>query len=139
MLTLLTMCLIIGLSAGLMSGMFGIGSGSIRTPLLYFTGLPLLSACGINLLVIPFSSFVGAISHRQNIDWKFTPHMVIGGTFGSITGAFLTGIIPTLFLTIIFVIVSIITVWESIWIGSLLILLRKLGQMRRLLSVEHFF
>jgi uncharacterized membrane protein YfcA len=110
MLTLITACLIIGLSAGLMSGMFGIGGGSIRTPLLYFTGLPLLSAYGINLLVIPFSSLVGAISHRQNIDWKFTPHMVIGGTFGSITGAFLTGIIPTISLSIIFVIVSIITV-----------------------------
>ena len=110
MLTLLTMCLLIGFSAGLMSGMFGIGGGSVRTPLLYLAGLPLLSAFGINLLVIPFSSLVGAISHRKNIDWKFTPHMVIGGTFGSITGAFLTGIIPTLSLAIIFVIVSIITV-----------------------------
>jgi len=36
--------------------------------------------------------------------------MVIGGTFGSVTGAFLAGIIPTLSLAIIFVIVSIITV-----------------------------
>jgi len=106
----LTVCLLIGLSAGLMSGMFGIGGGSIRTPLLYFAGFPLLSAFGINLLVIPFSSLVGAISHRKNIHWKFTPHMVIGGTLGSITGAFLAGIIPTLSLAIIFVIVSIITV-----------------------------
>jgi len=110
MITLLTMCLLIGFSAGLMSGMFGIGGGSVRTPLLYFAGLPLLSAFGINLLVIPFSSLVGAISHRKNIDWKFSPHMVIGGTFGSVTGAFLAGIIPTLSLAIIFVIVSIITV-----------------------------
>jgi uncharacterized membrane protein YfcA len=110
MLTLLTVCLLIGFSAGFMSGMFGIGGGSIRTPLLYFAGLPLLSAFGINLLVIPFSSLVGAISHRKNIDWKFTPHIVIGGTFGSITGAFLAGIIPILSLAIIFVIVSIITV-----------------------------
>ncbi|RLE73131.1 MAG: sulfite exporter TauE/SafE family protein, partial [Thermoprotei archaeon] len=40
--------LFIGLFAGFMSGMFGIGGGSIRTPLLYVAGLPLLSAFGIN-------------------------------------------------------------------------------------------
>ena len=110
MITLLLICLLIGLFAGFMSGMFGIGGGSVRTPLLYATGLPLLSAFGINLLVIPFSSFIGAISHRKNIDWKFAPYVVIGGTLGSIMGAFLAGLIPTLILAIIFVIVSIITV-----------------------------
>jgi len=56
--------LCIGLFAGFMSGMFGIGGGSIRIPLLNLAGLPLLSAFGINLLVIPFSSIVGAISQR---------------------------------------------------------------------------
>ena len=90
--------------------MFGIGGGSIRTPLLYIGGLPLLSAFGINLLVIPFSSLVGAISHRKNIDWKCARYVVIGGIFGTVIGAFLTGFITTLILAIIFVIVSIITV-----------------------------
>jgi len=90
--------------------MFGIGGGSIRTPLLYVAGLPLLSAFGINLLVIPFSSIVGALSHRKNIDWKFAPCVVIGGTLGSIMGAILVGLIQTLVLAIIFVSVSILTV-----------------------------
>ena len=106
----LLICLLIGLFAGFMSGMFGIGGGSVRTPLLYVAGLPLLSAFGINLLVIPFSSLVGAISHRKNIDWKFAPCVVIGGTAGSLIGAFSVGFIPTLVLAIIFVIVSIITI-----------------------------
>lgn len=108
--TLLLICLLIGLLAGFMSGMFGIGGGSVRTPLLYVAGLPLLGAFGINLLVIPFSSLVGAISHRKNIDWRFAPYAVIGGTAGSVLGAFLVGFIPTLALSIIFVIVSIITI-----------------------------
>lgn len=102
--------LLIGFFAGFMSGMFGIGGGSIRTPLLYAAGLPLLSTFGINLLVIPFSSCIAAISHRKNIDWKFAPYVVIGGTLGSVIGAFLAGIIQTLVLAIIFVIVSLITV-----------------------------
>ena len=99
----------IGLFAGFMSGMFGIGGGSIRTPLLYVTGLDLLNAFGINLFVIPFSSLIGAITHRKNIDLKIAQWVIIGGTLGTATGAFLTGFISTLVLGIIFFIVSIIT------------------------------
>jgi len=102
--------LIIGIFAGFMSGMFGIGGGSVRTPLLYISGLPLLGAFGINLLVIPFSSIIGAISHRKNIDWKFTRYVIIGGMLGTVTGAFFTGVIKTMVLAIVFVIISIITV-----------------------------
>jgi len=101
----------IGLFAGFMSGMFGIGGGSVRTPLLYVAGLPLLSAFGINLVVIPFSSLIGAISHRKNIDWEIARYVIIGGIMGTLAGAFLTGIMPTLTLAIIFVIVSIVTVF----------------------------
>jgi uncharacterized membrane protein YfcA len=111
MITQVLLYFLIGLFAGIMSGMFGIGGGSVRTPLLYVAGLPLLSAFGINLLVIPFSSFVGAISHRKNINWKFASYVVIGGVSGAALGAFLTGLIQTLFLVIIFVIISIITVF----------------------------
>lgn len=101
---------LIGLLAGFMSGMFGIGGGSIRIPLLFVAGLPLLSAYGINLLVIPFSSFVGATSQRENIDWKLGPYVVIGGVLGGVIGATLTGLMPTLMLAIMFVIISIIVV-----------------------------
>jgi len=106
--TVLYLC--IGVFSGFMSGMFGIGGGSVRIPLLNLAGLPLLSAFGINLFVIPFSSSVGAISQRKNIDKKIALYIIIGGTLGSITGAFLTGLIPTLLLATIFVITAIITV-----------------------------
>ena len=102
---------LIGLLAGFMSGMFGIGGGSVRIPLLNLAGLPLLTAFGINLLVIPYSSLVGAISQRKNIDWKIAFYMIIGGTLGSLIGAFLAGLIPTLVLAIIFVVTAFITVF----------------------------
>ena len=41
--------------------------GSVRIPLLNLVGLSLLSAFGISLFVIPFSSFAGALRHRKNI------------------------------------------------------------------------
>jgi hypothetical protein len=94
-----------------MSGMFGIGGGSVRIPLLNLAGLPLLSAFGISLLVIPFSSSVGAISQRKTIDKKIALYMIIGGTLGSVTGAFFAGLIPALILAIIFVITAFITVF----------------------------
>jgi len=102
--------LFIGLFSGFMSGMFGIGGGSVRIPLLNLAGLPLLNAFAINLLVIPFSSSVGAVSQRRNINKKVAVYMIIGGTLGSITGAFLAGLIPMLALAIIFVVVSVMTV-----------------------------
>ena len=101
---------LIGLIAGFMSGMFGIGGGSVRIPLLNLAGLPLLNAFAINLFIIPFSSGIGAISHRGNIDTKIALHVIIGGTLGSIVGALLAGLIQKLVLSIIFVVISIITV-----------------------------
>ncbi|MBW2123794.1 MAG: sulfite exporter TauE/SafE family protein [Deltaproteobacteria bacterium] len=110
MIARLAIYFLIGLFAGAMSGMFGIGGGSVRTPLLYLAGLPLLSAFGINLIVIPFSSLVGALSHRRNIDWKYAKYVVPGGTVGTVTGAFLAGWITTPVLAVVFVVVSVITV-----------------------------
>lgn len=132
-------CLLIGLFSGFMSGMFGIGGGSIRTPLLYAAGLPLLNAFGINLLVIPFSSLIGAISHRKNLDLKVARWVIIGGTLGTVTGAFLAGQIPTLILAIIFVIVSIITVLGIYFSKILPEIARKIDPTAKTIVVGTFF
>ena len=101
----------IGLFSGFMSGMLGIGGGSLRVPLLNLAGLPLLSAFGVNLFVIPFSSAIGAITHRKNIEKKIGLYLIIGGSLGSIGGAMLTGAFSKLALAVIFVVISIITVF----------------------------
>jgi uncharacterized membrane protein YfcA len=110
MITPIFLYLMIGILAGLMSGMFGIGGGSVRIPLLYVAGLPLLSVFGINLFVIPISSLVGALSHWKNICWKFVPYILIGASCGSILGALLAGLLHDLTLAILFLIVSLITI-----------------------------
>jgi uncharacterized membrane protein YfcA len=107
---LIVVFLCIGLIAGLMSGIFGIGGGSVRIPLLSLAGLPMIEAFGINLFVIPFSSSVGAFTHRKNIEREIGIWVIIGGTMGSITGAFLVGLISNLILAIIFLATAIITV-----------------------------
>ncbi|NAT10965.1 hypothetical protein C4E22_05390 [ANME-1 cluster archaeon AG-394-G06] len=106
--TLVIIYICIGLFAGFMSGMFGIGGGAVRIPLLNLAGLPLLSAFGINLFIVPFSSLVGAVSQRGNIDKEIALYLVVGGVFGALIGAFLAGLIPTFFLAIIFFALSIL-------------------------------
>ena len=103
---------LIGLFAGLMSGIFGIGGGSIRTPLLNVAGLPLLTAFGINLFTIPFSCSVGAYSHRKNINYRVAFYLIVGGSAGSILGALIAFYFSfnPLILASIFVGVSIVTV-----------------------------
>jgi len=102
--------LLIGLFAGFMSGMFGIGGGTVRIPLLNLAGLPLLSAFAINFFVIPFSSLVGALTQRKNISKEIVLYAIIGGVIGEIIGAYFVGFIPTLILAIIFVTLCIIIV-----------------------------
>ena len=105
---------LIGLLAGFASGMYGIGGGSIRTPLLNLLGMDLIYAFGINLFVIPFSSSMGAFSHRENIEKKYSLYMVIGGGIGSGLGAFLAYIFSLsdfkLTLALIYVGISLLTV-----------------------------
>ncbi|MCW3130502.1 MAG: sulfite exporter TauE/SafE family protein [Methanophagales archaeon] len=108
--TLIIIYICIGLFAGFMSGMFGIGGGAVRIPLLNLAGLPLLSAFGINLFIVPFSSLVGAVSQRENIDKEIVIYLGVGGVFGALIGAFLTGLIPTLILAVIFVALSLVIV-----------------------------
>ncbi|MHA1973217.1 MAG: sulfite exporter TauE/SafE family protein [Candidatus Hodarchaeales archaeon] len=117
--TSLVIFLCIGLIAGLMSGIFGIGGGSVRIPLLNLAGLPLLNAFGINLFVIPFSSSIGAITHRKNINRNIVVYVLLGGVLGSIIGAFFTGLIPTIVLAILFVMTAIITV-SAIYLDKIL-------------------
>ena len=104
----ITIYICIGLFAGFASGMFGIGGGSIRIPLLNLAGLPLLSAFGINFFVIPFASFVGAVSQRKNIAKEIVIYAIFGGVLGEVIGAYSVGFIPTLILAIIYVTLCVI-------------------------------
>ena len=67
---------LIGLFARFTSSMFGIGGGSIRTPLFHITGLLLLTAYAINFFVIPFF-----FKNKTDMDGNWT--CVFDYTFGN--------------------------------------------------------
>lgn len=103
---------VIGIVTGFLSGMLGIGGGSIRVPLLTLLGFSLIETFAINLFVIPFSSLFGAASHYEHLDSKLILTLAIGGCSGTALGIFIAFRLSfaNLVLPIIFLVSSFITV-----------------------------
>jgi len=84
----------IGLAAGVLSGLFGIGGGVLIVPaLVYFGKMPIKMATGTSLgaLLLPVG-LLGAWTYHQagNIDLKASLTLAVGLFFGAFVGAKLT-------------------------------------------------
>lgn len=92
---------VIGLIAGIFSGLFGVGGGAIIVPALIFLWkFEPHTAIGTSLLVIIPTAIIGTIKHWQlnHIDWLVAIFISIGACFGAWFGSSLTYYItgPTL-------------------------------------------
>jgi uncharacterized membrane protein YfcA len=80
----------IGLVAGVLSGLFGIGGGIVIVPMLVLTGLPMLSATGTSLgaLLLPVGA-LGAWTYYKNghLDVRAALLVAAGLTVGAFFGA----------------------------------------------------
>lgn len=78
----------IGIFAGILSGIFGIGGGFLVVPILIFMGVPpsIATISSINQLIA--TSFAGSLIHyeRKNIDFQMAQLLLIGSITGSILG-----------------------------------------------------
>ena len=87
----LFLLILIGMSAGLLSGVVGVGGGIIIIPLLMlFIGLDQHQAQGTSLAVmLPPIGILAAINYHKSgfIDWKYAmiiaAAFIVGGYFGS--------------------------------------------------------
>lgn len=83
--------LLIGVIAGILSGMIGIGGGILIVPaLMYFMGLSQLTAQGTSLaIMLPPVGFLAVYNYHKagNLEWKYALLIafafVIGGYIGS--------------------------------------------------------
>lgn len=84
----------IGLAAGVLSGLFGIGGGIVIVPALVFIGLSQKHATGTSLaaLVLPVG-ILGVLeyAHRHEVDLKYAAGIAIGLTIGALFGARFAG------------------------------------------------
>lgn len=100
--------IILGLAAGALSGLIGIGGGIIIIPaLVIFFGLSQKMAQGTTLaLLVPPIGFLAALTYYKHgfVDIKFAILIIIGFIVGSLIGAKFAVKLPTEILTKVFAI-----------------------------------
>ena len=78
----------LGLSVGLLSGLFGVGGGFLMTPLLMMIGIPPTIAAATDANQIVAASASGTYAHWKlgNVDFKMGIYLLIGGFVGGAVG-----------------------------------------------------
>lgn len=114
-----------GIVAGTVSGAFGVGGGSIMTPVqfwLYTAGgmdptLATRLAFGTSLAVIIPTMVSGAIGHHRHgaVDWKAAIPMGLAAIFGGIAGGMAAASVPGAILRMFFAIFIIIMAARMVW------------------------
>lgn len=81
-----------GLFAGILSGFFGVGGGTITVPMLIFLGLNIKEAIAISAMQMSFSSVFGSYINYKNsvFDARAAMPFLFGGALGGVVGAHFT-------------------------------------------------
>jgi uncharacterized membrane protein YfcA len=115
-----------GIVAGTISGAFGVGGGSLMTPVqfcLYTAGgmdstLAIRLAFGTSLAVIIPTMISGALAHhsRGTVDWRAAIPMglsaIIGGLAGGIAASFLPGSVLRTFFAVFILVMALRMIWH---------------------------
>lgn len=135
----ITALVMVGMLSGLMSGLFGIGGGTIIVPALVWLGLTQRHAVATSLAAIVPTAIAGVISYAQSghVDWIAALLLACGAIIGSQLGSWLLSRLPEMVLRwafaafLVFVIISQIvgtpsrdgTIHMTFLTGALLMLL----------------
>jgi len=82
--------LILAVAVGMLSGLFGIGGGTISVPaMILLFGIPVQVAIGTSMFIILFISIVSSTTHifLGHIPWAYVAFFVIGSYIGGTVGA----------------------------------------------------
>ncbi len=80
----IVLAILLGISAGLLSGLFGVGGGILFVPTLLALGLTQFEAQGTSLLAILPTVVVGALTQRRYGNLRARSALVLG--LGSVVG-----------------------------------------------------
>lgn len=107
----------VGIAAGILSGLFGIGGGTIIVPALaLWLGMSQRLAAGTSVAAILPTAIVGSISYaaQGNVDWVAALCLAIGIVAGAQLGTYLLARLPVSALQwafMAFLVVVIVTLW----------------------------
>lgn len=88
---------VVGMFAGALSGLLGVGGGIIFVPaLLLLVRLNIHEAIGVSLAVIVPTALAGVMTHYRagNVDLKLAVLVAAGGVLGGVLGASLAAHVP---------------------------------------------
>lgn len=113
--------LILAVAVGMLSGLFGIGGGTISVPaMILLFGIPVQVAIGTSMFIILFISIVSSATHivLGNIVWAYVAFFVvgsyIGGTVGARTSALFKGKTLEWFLRIVILIAAVRLMFDGL-------------------------
>ncbi len=81
---------IVGLFSGFLSGMFGVGGGTVVVPsLVLLADMPYHSALGTSLCAMALPAAVGTYANARlgNVNWRVAPFLAAGSAAGAYAGA----------------------------------------------------
>ena len=93
--------LLVGIAAGTLGSLLGIGGGMIVTPVLtVFMGLPIQYAIGASIIAVIATSSGATIAYLRDdlINLRVAMFLEIATTVGAISGALIAGVIHPLWL-----------------------------------------
>jgi len=97
--------ILMGLIAGIVSGLLGVGGGGVLVPLMVIVlGISQHSAQGISLLVIVPTAMIGVwhFHKRRLIDYRMAAYLAVGAVIGILISANFVQFIPGTILKKIF-------------------------------------
>ncbi|MBO8167923.1 MAG: sulfite exporter TauE/SafE family protein [Thermoanaerobacteraceae bacterium] len=111
--------IVLGLIAGTLSSLLGIGGGIILVPgMIFLLDLPVHKAIGTSLAIIIPTAIMGVYQHSiyGNVNWKWVLFITVGSVTGAYIGAYLSRIIPADILKKLFA-VLLVLVAVKLWRG----------------------
>ena len=109
--------LCIGAFTGFLSGMMGVGGGTIMVPaMVIFAGMGQQVAQGVSLFAMIPSSAIGALTHHRNgnVQTKILPGLIVGILIGTFFGGSFAQVLPEIALRVVFSIVVIYTAIRNV-------------------------
>jgi len=113
--------LVVGILAGILAGMFGVGGGFLMVPLyVLWVGLDQRRSHATSLAAVLPIAVAGAIGYSASdyVDWNATAALLAGSIFGAIYGVKLLGQVSLKFLQLGFAALLYLSALRLIWSSS---------------------